>query len=146
MTARWLICRSAAPRWAPFAVGIFALAISGCRASYVDRGAARYAEHDYIEAEQIFAHNEARLRDASNAESARYGLYRASTFLALGDAAHAHEWLVNASRIARADADALSFEERRSLAAAWHAHATLVSREAPPAQPLSPPLVAAAAR
>ena len=121
------------------------LALLGCRASYVDRGATLYAERNYIDAEQVFAHNEAQLEEASDAERARYGLYRASTLLSLGDADRAHEWLVSASRIAQSDPDALSFEERRALSVAWRTHATLVARSAPDAEQTdSAPMVTAA--
>ena len=102
-------------------------------------------KRNYIDAEQVFAHNEAQLKEASDAERARYGLYRASTLLSLGDAARAHEWLVSASRIARSDPDALSFEERRALSVAWRTHAALVARSAPDAEQTdSAPMVTAA--
>lgn len=143
MAALRLVCRFAAPLLAPWVLAALAFASTGCRASYVDRGAALYAERNYVEAEQVFEHNEARLSKASNAERARYGLYRAATFLALGDAARAHGWLVSTSNIAHSDADALSFEERRTLSAAWRAHARITARNAPTAPTGGAPLVTA---
>lgn len=110
------------------------LALAGCRASYVDRGAALYAERNYLAAAEVFEHTEKRLGAASSDEKARYALYRGATLLSLGDAARAQHWLAYASRVLQRDPDALDEEEHHALTLAWRAHATLLARNQRTAQ------------
>jgi hypothetical protein len=107
-------------------VAVFGL--GGCRASYVDRGAALYANHNYVEADELFEHNEGRLKTASSSERARYALYRGVTLLSLGDSSRARFWLGYASRCADRDSEALSEEERATLDRALETHAKYEAR------------------
>lgn len=107
-------------------VGIVGMA--GCRASYVDRGAALYAEHNYLEADELFEHNEARLQSAPVAERARYALYRGVTLLSLGDSARSRYWLSYAARCGERDSQALSSDERSMLTHALNTHSEYEAR------------------
>ena len=99
------------------------LGMAGCRASYVDRGAALYADHEYLEADELFEHNEGRLQSATSSERARYALYRGVTLLSLGDSARSRYWLKYAARCDERDTQALSSDERAMLARALDTHA-----------------------
>jgi len=112
---RWFLSRSAAFLLA-------ASALAGCHASYVDRGAALYAERDYVGADELFEHNETRLTHASNSERARYALYRGVTLLSLGDSARSQYWLEVAARAARHEPAALTEAERATLRSALNTH------------------------
>lgn len=110
-------------------VALLALSgLGGCRASYVDRGAALYANRNYVEADELFEHNEARLKTASNAERARYALYRGVTLLSLGDSARSRYWLSYATRCAEREPDALSADEQATLDRALETHAKYEAR------------------
>lgn len=102
--------------------------MAGCRASYVDRGAALYADHNYVEADELFEHNEAQLQNATTSERARYALYRGVTLLSLGDSARSRYWLKYAARCDERDSQALSSEERAMLARALDTHANYEER------------------
>jgi hypothetical protein len=80
-------------RHLPFAALLFACAIStGCAGSCVNRGAELYAQGRYIDAAQVFEHNERHLADYDVEERIRYALYRAATLSALGDRIAAERW------------------------------------------------------
>ncbi|MFZ5895066.1 MAG: hypothetical protein ACOY0T_28660 [Myxococcota bacterium] len=119
-------------------LALAACAAFGCRASYVDRGAALYASHDYVEADELFEHNEPRLANASGAERARYGLYRGMTLLSLGDSKRARYWLDYATRWTQRDPDALSADERATLNRALETHASFEAKVATPQRAAEP--------
>jgi hypothetical protein len=75
----------------------------GCTRSAVTRGADFYQQGRYIDADQMFEQTEPQLASWDATERARYGLYRGSTYLALGDVSRARRWL----RYGMADAAAL---------------------------------------
>src|SRR4051812_40618252 len=74
-------------------VTLLLLLSSACGGHYVVRGTGLYDEGRFVEAAEVFEQTEARLADSSNAERARFGLYRGATFLKLGDVPHAVRWL-----------------------------------------------------
>ena len=69
--------------------GLLLVSATACGGHYVSRGSALYDEARYVEAAEVFERTEDRLVSSSNAERARFGLYRGATFLKLGDTAHA---------------------------------------------------------
>jgi hypothetical protein len=71
-------------------LSLLVVSLAGCRASYVDRGAALYAERDYVGAAEVFERNEAQFGAASESEQARYALYRGITLQSLGDVQRAN--------------------------------------------------------
>ncbi|MGC4087870.1 MAG: hypothetical protein QM756_08235 [Polyangiaceae bacterium] len=99
-----------------------AVTLTGCQASCVDRGAALYASHDYVRADELLEHNEARVARASDAERSRFALYRGVTLLSLGDATRSEFWL------ARCRPEHLSSDERRMLQQARRTHADFSAR------------------
>lgn len=105
-----------------------AVGMAGCRASYVDRGAALYANHSYVEADELFEHNEQRLQSAPASERARYALYRGVTLLSLGDSVRSGYWLSYAARCHSRDSQALSDDERAMLTRALDTHAEYEAR------------------
>lgn len=70
---------------------------SGCSGSCVNRGAALYEQGRYIDAAQVFEHNERFLADYHDDERIRYALYRAATMSALGDRIAAERWVAYAN-------------------------------------------------
>ncbi|MEY4546222.1 MAG: hypothetical protein RL685_2417 [Pseudomonadota bacterium] len=70
-----------------------AIALLGCAASPVSRGAEFYRQGRHIDAAQVFEHGEPRLSQLELGERARYALYRGSNYLALGDRDTASGWL-----------------------------------------------------
>lgn len=93
---------------------LFALT-AGCATHYVTRGVDLYASGHYIEAAEVFERTEPRLSKSTQADCARYGLYRGATLLALGDTARANAWLGYAKAIADARDDSLTAEDRDML-------------------------------
>jgi hypothetical protein len=97
----------------------FAL-LSACAAGhFVRRGADLYKEGRYVEADEVFEHNERRVARAPLEQRAAYAAYRGATFLALGDLMHAQHWLNIASEIERAQPGTLRPSERAFLDATW---------------------------
>lgn len=92
-----------------------ACALGGCRASYLERGAALYAERDYVGADELFEHNESHIASATTAERARYALYRGVTLQSLGDSARSQYWLQVAAGLSHREPDALTVEEHAAL-------------------------------
>jgi tetratricopeptide (TPR) repeat protein len=84
--------------------------ILGCSSS-VNRGAALYAQSNYIEAAEVFERTQGRLHQMDQSDRARYGLYRGLTFLALGDLRGAERWLGYAQTQTRSRQTALSDDE-----------------------------------
>jgi hypothetical protein len=88
-------------------VAALLLLVSACGGHYVVRGTSLYEEGRYVEAAEVFERTEQRLASSSNAERARFGLYRGATFLKLGDVLHAARWLGYSRSILNRDPDAL---------------------------------------
>lgn len=86
-------------------------AATGCAATCVERGAEFYGERRYIDAAQVFEHNERQLAAYEAKERAEYAVYRGATFLALGDRKGARQWLDYGARIG----DGLLSPEARTL-------------------------------
>jgi len=82
-----------------FTAALCTVCFGGC-GSPVSRGAEFYTQGRYIDAAQAFEHTEDRLSSYSEAERARYGLYRGATLLALGYANDARHWLNYGSALA----------------------------------------------
>lgn len=82
-----------------FTATLCAACLGAC-GSAVNRGAEFYTQGRYIDAAQVFEHTEDRLDSYSEAERARYGLYRGATLLALGYANDARHWLNYGSALA----------------------------------------------
>jgi hypothetical protein len=120
-------CLTGLTRWAT-GLSLLVLALTACRASYVDRGAALYAEHDYVGAAEVFERCEAQLASASQRERARYGLYRGITLQSLGDPSRANYWLTVASEILERQPDALDATEQLTLSRAFESRAAWASR------------------
>src|ERR1051325_7076408 len=80
---------------------------SGCGGHFVARGSDLYGDGHYIEAAEVFERTEQRLATSSNAERARFGLYRGATFLKLGDVPQAARWLGYSRSILNKDSGAL---------------------------------------
>lgn len=72
----------------------------GACGSAVSRGAEFYTQGRYIDAAQVFEHTEHELSSYSEAERARYALYRGATLLALGYEDDARHWLNYGSALA----------------------------------------------
>ena len=89
-------------RWARawLAAGLCAVCFAAC-GSAVSRGAEFYRQGRYIDAAQSFEHTEHELSSYSEAERARYGLYRGATLLALGYANDARHWFNYGSALAQ---------------------------------------------
>ena len=82
-----------APRPLVFAALLLVWAASsGCAGSCVNRGAELYEQRRYIDAAQVFEHNERHLADYDVEERIRYALYRSATLSALGDRIAAERW------------------------------------------------------
>ena len=97
------------------AAGLLSLALSACGGSALSRGADYYEQGCYIDAAQVFEHNEANLEQYGAADRARYALYRGQTLLALGDYEQARHWLGYGERIVAKHAGALSRREHTAL-------------------------------
>jgi hypothetical protein len=95
------------------------LALLGCGASALNRGADFYTQGRYIDAAQVFEHTEADLAGYDGAERARYGYYRGATLLALGYTDDARHWLSYGGAFA---VTSLSAGEREHLIATLVAH------------------------
>jgi hypothetical protein len=97
---------------------------SACGGHFVVRGTDLYQEGRYVEAAEVFEQTEQRLASSSDAERARYGLYRGASFLQLGDVPHAARWLGYSRSILSRDPRALSARDASlldsSLAAVAH--------------------------
>lgn len=120
------------PRWSravrlSSAVALLLLC-SACGGHFVARGTELYDDGHYVEAAEVFERTEQRLSASSNAERARFGLYRGATFLKLGDVPHAARWLGYSRSILNRDPDALDGSEAAlldtSLAAVAHVKST----------------------
>jgi hypothetical protein len=94
----------------------------------VDRGAALYAEHDYVGAAEVFERNEKQFAAASERQRARYALYRGITLQSLGDAQRANYWLRIAADIAQRDSAALDSSEQLTLTQAFASNAVWAAR------------------
>jgi thioredoxin-like negative regulator of GroEL len=94
---------------------------SACGGQYVSRGVELYADARYVDAAEVFEQTEARLGDASASERARFGLYRGATYLKLGDALHAAQWLGYSRSILNRDPGALDSDEHAMLEASLKA-------------------------
>jgi hypothetical protein len=79
------------------------------------RGTSLYEDGRYVEAAEVFEQTEERLSASSNAERARFGLYRGATFLKLGDVPHAARWLGYSRSILNQDPDALKASDAALL-------------------------------
>jgi hypothetical protein len=101
---------------------------SACGGHFVARGTDLYGDGRYIEAAEVFERTEQRLSASTNAERARFGLYRGATFLKLGDVPHAARWLGYSRSILNQDPDALDKRDAAlldaSLAAVAHVDST----------------------
>ncbi len=105
------------------------LLASGCGGHFVARGTDLYGDGQYVEAAEVFERTEQRLATSSNAERARFGLYRGATFLKLGDVPHAARWLGYSRSILNKDPDALDKSDAAlldaSLAAVGNVESTV---------------------
>jgi hypothetical protein len=99
-------------QWARAWLAALCAVCFGACGSAVSRGAEFYAQGRYIDAAQSFEHTEHELSSYSEAERARYGLYRGATLLALGYANDARHWLNYGSALAL---NSLEEEERSAL-------------------------------
>jgi thioredoxin-like negative regulator of GroEL len=113
------------------AVGAALLWTASCTGHYVSRGADLYADARYVDAAEVFEQTERRLAGSSGSERARFGLYRGATFIKLGDARHAAQWLGYSRSILNAEPGALDADERALLEASLKAIADV--KPAPPA-------------
>lgn len=93
----------------------FALLTVACGGHFVARGSSLYEDGRYIEAAEVFEKTEPRLRQSSNAERARFGLYRGATFLELGDVPRAALWLGYSRSILKLDPESLDASESALL-------------------------------
>jgi hypothetical protein len=109
------------------AVALLLLA-GACGGHYVVLGTDLYEEGRFVEAAEVFERTERRLASSSNAERARFGLYRGATFLKLGDVPHAARWLGYSRSILNADPRALGKADAAlldtSLSAVGHVDST----------------------
>jgi thioredoxin-like negative regulator of GroEL len=101
--------------------GALLLLASACGGHYVSRGADLYDDGRYVDAAEVFEQTEARLSESSPSERARFGLYRGATFLKLGDALHAAQWLGYSRSILKGEPKALDADERAMLEASLRA-------------------------
>lgn len=107
-----LVCFRCVGAW--LTAALCTLCVSAC-GSAVSRGAEFYTQGRYIDAALVFEHTEGSLQGYSDADRARYGLYRGATLLALGYAKEAGHWLNYGSTLAL---DSLEAGERSALFAA----------------------------
>jgi hypothetical protein len=101
--------RAQLARWT--AGALLFVSATACGGHYVSRGSSLYDEARYVEAAEVFERTEDRLASSSNAERARFGLYRGATFLKLGDTTHAARWLGYARSVVQSDPDALADDD-----------------------------------
>ena len=94
---------------------------SACGGQFVARGTDLYDDGHYVEAAEVFERTEQRLATSSNAERARFGLYRGATFLKLGDVPHAARWLGYSRSILKQDPGALDKSDAALLDASLSA-------------------------
>jgi Flp pilus assembly protein TadD len=85
-----------------------------CRGALAD-GKSQFDLGSYPEAKRTFAEAESDSRNWSEAERARYALYRGLTLGALGDQPRARVWLRQAKAIDDAHPGSLTAEEARRL-------------------------------
>ena len=107
--------RRAAAYEAIAAAAVACFAWLGCAPSAVTRGADFYQQGRYIDADQLLEQTEPLLASWSVSERARYGLYRGSTYLALGDLPMAQRWLRYGAALDASTLDELSLSERQLL-------------------------------
>jgi hypothetical protein len=105
------------------AAAVACLTSLGCASSTVTRGADFYQQGRYIDADQIFEHNERMLASWETSERARYGLYRGLTYLALGDLPMARRWLRYGATLDGSALNQLSAGERELLTQTLRAQA-----------------------
>lgn len=110
--------RNGSPIWRGLmAAAIASAALLGCAASPVSRGADFYLQGRYIDADQLFEQAEPGFSQLAEAERARYALYRAATYLALGDYLGAQRWLTYGARLRGTGFSALSGPDQQLLQA-----------------------------
>jgi len=97
------------------------LLASACGSHFVGRGSNLYAEGRYVEAAEVFEKTEQRLRQSSNCDRARFGLYRGATYLKLGDVPHAARWLGYSRSVLNEDPSALDAGDAALLDASLQA-------------------------
>ncbi len=109
------------------------LLLGACGGHYVTRGTQLFDDGHYVEAAEVFERTEDRLAASSNAERARFGLYRGANFLKLGDVPHAARWLGYARSIKSTDPSALDREDSHlldaSLKALGNVHTSVPRKE-----------------
>lgn len=98
---------------------------SACGGHYVTRGADLYDDGRYVDAAEVFEKTEERLSSSSASERARFGLYRGATYLKLGDALHAAQWLGYSRGIVNGSPGALDSDERALLEGSLKALASI---------------------
>ena len=98
---------------------------SACGGHYVTRGADLYDDGRYVDAAEVFEKTEGRLSSSSASERARFGLYRGATYLKLGDAVHAAQWLGYSRSIVNGSPSALDSDERALLEGSLKALASI---------------------
>jgi tetratricopeptide (TPR) repeat protein len=91
---------------------------SACSSS-VKRGAALYADGQYIEAAEVFERTEHRLNDSAPRQRAEYALYRGLTLLVLGDLRNSHRWLGYAYQVEKYAPGSLGSDGRTLLDRGW---------------------------
>jgi len=107
--------------WQVVAVAAVAYStLAACTASALNRGADFYRQGRYIDADQLFEHNEPALLGLEPAERARYALYRGANYLALGDQLLARRWLGYGAELASAPPAQLSAQEQQLLQSSLH--------------------------
>jgi hypothetical protein len=104
------------------------LLTNACGGHYVVRGASLYDAGHFVEAAEVFEQTEERLANSSNAERARFGLYRGATFLKLGDVPHAVRWLGYSRSVLNRDPSALGSDDAALLDASLSAVGHVDSR------------------
>ena len=92
------------------------LGMSFACASNNDRGNVLYADGRYVEAAEVFEHNEVSVATLDGRERARYGLYRGMTLLKLGDIDGAAKWLYYAQA---QTPGSLTQPDQRALQLTW---------------------------
>jgi hypothetical protein len=110
-------------RWFPLAP-LFALPtviLMACGGPLAD-GEAAFKKARYPAAKQAFASLEAEMRVSDDATRAEYALYRGLTLTALGDRAHAAQWLLEAKSLEDAQAGTLREDDARRLSVAIEAN------------------------
>lgn len=109
------MCSVTVRSWLRLGAPLMALLVSACGGQFISRGADLYADGRYVDAAEVFEQTEPRLRDSSPTERARFGLYRGATYLKLGDALHAAQWLGYSRSIVKSEPSALDADERAML-------------------------------